>query len=388
MIIIEQILKKIKGIKKPLTKFLSDIVITIFSTQGKINFRNLSRYSDYHEKTISRNFKASKVNFPDLNENLIKRVSMEESIMAVDASFIKKSGKNTYGIGKFWDGKNSKSEKGLEISALAIIDVKDNTAYAVDIKQTPSKLDTDKSRVDFYTKQIVDNKDILTEAKHIVGDGYYTKIKFVNGVIESGRNYVGKLRKDANLKYYYYGKKTGKKGKPKTYLGKVDLSKPDFDYVCDLEDDYKLYTKIVYSVILKRKIKLAYKTNGKTSHIYFSTDLELSAQKIHQYYQKRYQIEYLFRDSKNHLGLEDCMSTDEKVLSFHFNISMTALNFAKVDDKMNRNERTPFSIINYKRRIHNEKMLKLFIFKFALDPNFAINQNEYLELLNFGTISA
>ena len=67
---------------------------------------------------------------------------------------------------------------------------------------------------------------------------------------------------------------------------------------------------------------------------------------------------------------------------------MTALNFAKVDDKMNRTEINPFSVINYKRRQHNEKLIKLFIGKFDLDPNFILNQNEYLELLNYGTISA
>ena len=67
---------------------------------------------------------------------------------------------------------------------------------------------------------------------------------------------------------------------------------------------------------------------------------------------------------------------------------MTALNFAKIDDKLNRTERKPFSIINYKRRIHNEKLLKLFLFKFDLEPNFVINQKEYMELLNYGTICA
>ncbi|MBC7475755.1 MAG: hypothetical protein H7263_15845 [Candidatus Sericytochromatia bacterium] len=82
------------------------------------------------------------------------------------------------------------------------------------------------------------------------------------------------------------------------------------------------------------------------------------------------------------------MSTDQQALAFNFNTCMTALNLAKVDDKMNRTERTAFSITNYKRRRHNEKLLKLFIFKFDLDLEVEINQNEYLELLNYGTIYA
>ncbi|GIW21131.1 MAG: hypothetical protein KatS3mg068_0138 [Candidatus Sericytochromatia bacterium] len=51
---------------------------------------------------------------------------------------------------------------------------------------------------------------------------------------------------------------------------------------------------------------------------------------------------------------------------------MTSLNFAKLDDKLNRIK--VFSIINYKRRTHNEKLLKLFLFKFDIEPNFIINQ--------------
>ncbi|MBC7475334.1 MAG: transposase, partial [Candidatus Sericytochromatia bacterium] len=119
-------------------------------------------------------------------------------------------------------------------------------------------------------------------------------------------------------------------------------------------------------MFLITEIKLAYKTNGKSYKIYFSTDLDLLPEKINQYYEKRFQIEFLFRDAKQHLGLEVCMSEDQQALTFHFNTCITALNLAKVDDKMNRTERTAFSIINYKRRRHNEKLLKLFIFKFDL----------------------
>jgi hypothetical protein len=386
MRIINETLDKIKELKRPMKKFLSEMVTTILSTPGKINFRNLSRYCNYHEKSISRNFKSSNADFTQINQQTIEDVKIPEAIMAVDCSFIEKSGKLTYGKGKFFNSKAGKAEDGLEISALAVIDILDNTAYTLDIKQTPSA--SDETRVDFYAKQITDNQDIYPDAKYVVGDGYYAKIKFVDSVIKSQRHFVGKLRKDANLKYYFEGLKTGLPGAPRKYSGKVDLSKPEFDYVKELEDGYSLHSKVVYCVRLKRKIRLAYVTNGKIKSLYFSTDWNLSAEKIYQYYQARFQIEFLFRDAKHYLGLEDCMSLNEKALDFHFKICMTALNFAKLEDKMNRTERIPFSIINYKRRLYNEKLLKLFLYKFHLDYDFAINQNEYLEILNYGTISA
>jgi len=50
-------------------------------------------------------------------------------VVAIDCSFISKSGKQTYGLDKFSNGKQGKAEKGLEISSLAIVDVDYNTAY-------------------------------------------------------------------------------------------------------------------------------------------------------------------------------------------------------------------------------------------------------------------
>lgn len=384
MKIIDETLSKVKELSKAKRKFLSEIIKTILLLQGKTNFRNLSRYCNYHEKSISRNFKTiDKSNFKEINKELLIDLAEKETILAVDCSFIKKSGNLTFGKGKFFNSKSGKAEEGLEVSTLALIDVVDNSAYTIDIKQTASS----NNRVDFYSKQVKDVKDIFPSIKYVVGDGYYTKINFINEVIDSNRDFIGKLRKDADLKYYYQGEKTGLKGAPKKYDGKVDLSNPNFDYVKDLDNGYKLYSKIVYNVRLKKKIKIAYVTNGKIKNLYFSTDDKLCPEKIYKYYQSRFQIEFLFRDAKNHLGLEDCMSLEEKALDIHFNICMSSLNFAKVEDKMNRTERKPFSIISYKRRLYNEKLMKLFLYKLDINSDFVINKNEYLDLLNYGAIS-
>src|SRR5690554_3332486 len=61
-----------------------------------------------------------------------------------------------------------------------------------------------------------------------------------------------------------------------------------------------------------------------------TTDLELSADKILQYYQTRFQIEFLYRDGKQHTGLNDSQARSKNKLNFHFNMSLTAINIAKV----------------------------------------------------------
>ena len=77
--------------------------------------------------------------------------------MSKYCSFINKSGKKTYGLGKFWDGKNSKSRKGLEISLLSLVDTTYNTAYSINAVQTPSELTDKESRMTHYLKQLEDN---------------------------------------------------------------------------------------------------------------------------------------------------------------------------------------------------------------------------------------
>jgi hypothetical protein len=57
----------------------------------------------------------------------------------VDCSFIPKSGKQTYGIDYFYNGSASRAEKGLEISAMAVVDVSKKRGYSLSVQQTPPK---------------------------------------------------------------------------------------------------------------------------------------------------------------------------------------------------------------------------------------------------------
>jgi IS4 transposase len=48
------------------------------------------------------------------------------------------------------------------------------------------------------------------------------------------------------------------------------------------------------------------------------------------YYQSRFQIELLYRDGKQHTGLNDSQARSENKLHFHFNASLISINIAKV----------------------------------------------------------
>lgn len=131
-------LKKLDGINKPQHTFLLVLLPTILLLRGKMNFRNLSRYSSYCEKTYSRRFSAD-FDFPAFNHHAIMSIEMKiaPSCAALDASFLEKSGKHTYGKDYFFNSASHKPEKGLEISTLAVIDPDANTAFTISTRQTP-----------------------------------------------------------------------------------------------------------------------------------------------------------------------------------------------------------------------------------------------------------
>jgi hypothetical protein len=122
----KKILNRFK-ISKPQRKFLLTLFVTILTTRGKINFRNLSRFSDVSEETYSRQY-AKSFAFIAFNREVIDEAFGKdgERILAYDPSFITKSGKKTYGLDYFWNGCHRRSEKGLEIATLALVDIEKN----------------------------------------------------------------------------------------------------------------------------------------------------------------------------------------------------------------------------------------------------------------------
>ncbi|WP_083580161.1 MULTISPECIES: transposase [Planktothrix] len=169
--------------------------------------------------------------------------------------------------------------------------------------------------------------------RYLVADGYYYRSKFWESVQDLNLQLIGKLRTDANLRYLYTGEQK-KRGAPRKYDGKVDLNDLSrLTFVNQIEPQIFLYTQVVWSCCLKCPIRLVYlrDTRSKKTKIalLFSTDIHLNAEQIFEYYQARFQIEFIFRDAKQFTGLSDCQSPHPQRLANHFNASLTALNLAK-----------------------------------------------------------
>jgi hypothetical protein len=99
--------------KKPQQKFLTHFLGLLLMLPGHATFRNLSRYSAYHERTFARWY-ARDFDFVSLNQATIIRVipPAHEQALVIDASFVPQSGKKTSGLDRFWNGSHSRTEKG------------------------------------------------------------------------------------------------------------------------------------------------------------------------------------------------------------------------------------------------------------------------------------
>ena len=227
-------------------------------------------------------------------------VNTHFQVSAIDASFVPKSGKATYGLDYFHNGKAGRSERGLEISMIAVVDVDTSIGYTLSVQQTPViEKKSEQTRVDAYLEHLRATRAALPAAvRHLVGDGFYSKHKWVDGVTEMGLDVIGKLRRDANLKYLYDGPQKAK-GARRKYGEKVDLSQRSswqaLGKVAPKLDIY-LYTTIVWSVSLKRKIRVVYLINCKHTErhcfaLLFSTDLVLDPIQLYRAYKARFQVE-------------------------------------------------------------------------------------------------
>src|SRR5499426_110012 len=146
MTMVNDILQQMHGLGLPQRKYLATLFVTILVLRGRVNFRNLSRDGDSSERTMARPFREP-FDWPDVHQRVLMTAldPRSELVSAHDASFLPKSGKQTFGLGHFFNGCASRAERGLEISTLAVVDVTRRCALTLAAAQTPQGEHTTKA---------------------------------------------------------------------------------------------------------------------------------------------------------------------------------------------------------------------------------------------------
>ena len=264
----------------------------------------------------------------------------------------------------------------------------------------PANVQKSGSLLDYYGDLVLEKAAELRKVSDfLVFDAYFSRNPFVDKVRQSGLHLITRLRDNAALRYPYLGLQSEGRGRDKIFAGKV--------YVCQLDEQHftpcaigedgekafeaKLYVnswKCWAKVVVVHKYDASQKI--KSVKVYASTLTTIPGADLWLYYQARFQAEFLFRDAKQHTGLEHCQSRQPEALDFHFNTALTSVSMAKSLHwfSVPAEKRGPFSMADIKTQYFNELLLERFFQGYGINPHIAKKQPVYKDLFNFGKIAA
>lgn len=383
-----------EGWNRSKRRFFIRLIGALLTFVGRATMQNLSRYPEITVRQMGR-WSRKPFDFLDINDRLLEQgqVKHKWSLGIIDATFLAKSGKKTSGLGSFYNGCANRNERGLEATVVAVTSPTEGPAYTLLARQTPPKSDNGETSIDFAARMLEEIAPTLKQhTNYLLADGAYSKRKFMSKVEELELFLVSKLRYDAALHYPYTGPRHPRGGRPRKYDKKVDyqdLSGMDKVSIDGVEDT--TFTGVVYHNASKSKVRVVIinpkgnDSKGRGRVILFSTDTELDAETIVAWYSRRFQIEFAFRDAKQHTGLGQAQVRDAQGLHFFINASLTALNACRLQlahDGLGK--AACASIATEKRRRYNECLLRRVFDLYAIDPQQAENDDAYRKVLDFG----
>lgn len=327
-------------LNKSIQSNIIEMLLLMMTVARKVNFTQMGRYGKRCEQCYRQTAERS-MDWLTMNSQLVSYAfggNDGRRAIAIDPSYIKKSGKHTPHAGMFWSGCAGAVKYGLEILGIGVIDVDRHDCMMLKAVQTSLDESTSKDEMslyDWYAKVLEDDKEVLQHmAKVLVADSAFSKKPFINKMLGIGFHVVSRLRRDAALYYLWDGKPTGKRGRPRVKGEKIDLGKLDKTKAQSIAIEGhagQMYALNAWCKSLRREISLVIHLLPNGGHrLYFSTDKNMTGRDVIEFYCTRFQIEFCFRDAKQFVGLTDCQARDERKLDFAFNSSFTAVNVAKI----------------------------------------------------------
>jgi putative transposase len=372
---------------------------TLLTMTGRITMLGISRWTGKggSYRTIQRFF-MSRIKWGELNWAIIKRsLSAQGVILAAgDATTVTKAGKKTHGLGRFFSSIYSRAIPGIAFQTLSLIDVTTRSSWPLLMEQMLPKPKQDKSTTT-ATKKVKrakgrpkgaknkNHRDVklnaeMTQVKallirlleltkgilslvYFVYDGAFGNNAAVQMTRQVGLHLISKLRNNSALYFKYNGLYSGK-GRRRIYGSRVNYSDLPAENLTSDTTKKQIRTRLYQLEVIHKKfadtlnVVIILKENqqtGKTARIIlFSTDLDLEWDKRVDYYRLRFQIEFNFRDAKQHWGLEDFMVIKEQSVFNAANLSLFMVNVSQAMLATSENK----SILDLKARQHGLRYVR------------------------------
>ena len=354
---------------------LARVVEGLLIMTGRVTMLGVSRWTDKggSYRTIQRLFNTvipwSLVFWSFFYQHLFQ---VEDTYLLVgDESVVTKSGKETYGLDRFFSSIQGKPVKGLSFLTLSLVSLREQRSYPIRVEQVVrDKTKAEKKKIapqihkgprkkagrpkgsknrnkrdqplsdemdwlnQLINKQLQLMKSVLT-LSYLILDGHYGHYGAVQVAQQNHLFLVSKLRVDSALHFPYQG--TDKRQK---YGTKINYNDIPVEYLKNTSTEEHIRTQIyqmpmrhkefadLLNVVIIRKTNL--KSGAQAHAILFSSDLNLAYDKVIAYYSLRFQIEFNFRDAKQYWGLEDFMNITKTGVTNAANLSLFMVNVSQV----------------------------------------------------------
>jgi len=376
---------------------MSQIITAMLAMTGRITMLGISRWTDKggSYRTVQRYFQTTISWGQVMWQFFCAHLKQEgdEYVLAGDECVVTKSGKLTYGIDRFFSSLFGKPVSSVALFALSVINCRERRAYPVlaeqvirteEEKATAKKKAQQKKakkkakggkpgrpkgsknrnksqviltpellRIQRMIGQFLALAGNLIKLTYLVLDGHFGNNNALQMVLGLGLHLVCKLRSDSALYFQYEGD-----NKRKKYGDKIDYANLPARFLKETTTEDGVRTDI-YQATMRHKefacplnvviiLKTILDTGASARVILFSSDLQLAWDKLLDYYQLRFQIEFIFRDAKQHWGLEDFMNVKETPVTNAINLSIFMVSVSQVLLRDLRQEDSTVNVLDLK----------------------------------------
>lgn len=432
-------------------KELAKIIKGIYSiSTGGVTQKNISRQTaddGYGYRSVQRFF-SKDINWELLYLSCISYFFKNNTegvyILAIDEVVESKAGKSTNGVGRFFSSIANRAIPSVCFHALSVIEVTTRKCFVTKSEQRePAKKkkakkgskkekpvqcnvsskpkgrpkgSTDKNKTKTHTALSLSFERLLIGGlallatigivpNYIVADGAYGTKTFFLICIEQNIALISKIRCTSSLYLPAESKKEKpSRGRAKKYGKKVDLEKLDtnssYYHKTIAEEESSLIIDVyhfptVWTTFLPQMINVTVliatntRTNKVSRKILFSTDLELPADLIIEYYRLRFQIEFNFRDAKQYFGLADFRAYKTTQVNNSVGLAFFMVNFSHIIRKKVTEiwEIENLSIFDVKAGFRAEKQLERILKHLNLDVEAFKNQVDLKDLAAFEAVN-
>jgi len=334
---------------------------------GNITQRGIARWADKggSYRTVQRFFHTD-IDWMQVKWLLflmVLYVSTDTYLLVGDETVLKKAGKHTFGLDRFFSSLAQKPVPAVAFFALALVNVRKRQAYTLSVQQVVrtqqekdsarqkreqrktknrktgealkiagrprgSKnknkeqitLNPELGRILLWTQKLLALIGKKITLHYFVLDGHFGNHPAYLMTRQLGLHLISKMRHDAKL--YLLPTEAQQQASPRLRYGdRLDYDnlplasrvscEPEGEYECEvyqMQCRHKDFADALNIVVIVK----THQVTGRRGHVVlFSSDLALEALSMVEYYSLRFQIEFEFRDAKQHFGLSDFVCVGE-----------------------------------------------------------------------------